>query len=134
MKLCFPVAADQGMESSIYGHFASAPLFLIVDTATGQSKAIANCDPANPYHGCNPFSALKGESLDGIVVGGIGDESLRVMNMCGFKVYQAHCASLAQNAALCTGAGLSELVLQQSHLEGRCSGGDGPHQCNHQHH
>jgi predicted Fe-Mo cluster-binding NifX family protein len=121
------------MESSIYGHFASAPFFLLVDTAAGEASVVANCDPEQPYAGCNPFSALRGRELAGIVVGGIGDESLRVMNLCGHRVYQAQTASVALSVALFEKKELSELLVQQSHLEGRCSGG-GAHQCNHQHH
>jgi predicted Fe-Mo cluster-binding NifX family protein len=133
MKLCFPVVKDEGWESEIYGHFASAPLFVIVDTDTRKSSAVANCDQASPYAGCNPFSALKGQELSGIVVGGIGDESLRVMNLCGFKVYQAQSAAVSENIARFTEGGLEELAVQQSHLEGRCSGGEGAHQCSHHH-
>ena len=133
MKLCFPVVTDEGMDSKIYGHFTSTPMFLIVDTPTRQSSVVANCDRDNPYGGCNPFSALKGRQLAGIIVGGIGDESLRVMNLCGFKVYQAISADLAENVALFEENVLTELAVQQSHLEGRCSTGEGEHQCNHHH-
>jgi len=134
MKLCFPVATDVGMNSEIYGHFTSAPLFVIIDTETRQSSVIANCDRDNPYGGCNPFSALKGERLDGIIVDGIGDESVRVMNMCGFKLYQAESPAVAKNIALFETDSLAELIAQESHLEGRCSDGEGEHKCNHEHH
>jgi predicted Fe-Mo cluster-binding NifX family protein len=134
MKVCFPVIADAGMESTIYGHFASAPFFIIIDTDTRQSLAIANCDPAQPFAGCNPFSALSRQQLDGIVVGGIGDESVRVMNICGFQVYQANSASIADNAALFESSSLSEVTVVQSHLEGRCSAGDSGHGCSHHSH
>jgi predicted Fe-Mo cluster-binding NifX family protein len=120
------------MGSTIYGHFASAPLFVIIDSRTRQSTAVANCDPENPYGGCNPFSALRGRQLDGIVVGGIGDESVRVMNLCGFRVYQAQSPAVADNVALFEKDGLPEVTVQQSHLEGRCSGGEG-HACSHSH-
>jgi len=133
MKLCFPVVTDEGMESRIYGHFASAPLFLIVDTLTRQSTVITNCDQGNPYGGCNPFSALKGQQLAGIIVGGIGDESVRVMNLCGFKVYQALSSVLAENIASFEEDNLPEVTVQQSHLEGRCSAGEGGQQCQHHH-
>ncbi|RME41495.1 MAG: diguanylate cyclase, partial [Deltaproteobacteria bacterium] len=32
MKVCFPVNNDQGLESEVYGHFGSAPAFVVVDT------------------------------------------------------------------------------------------------------
>jgi len=134
VHVCFPAIVDEGIESTIYGHFASAPFFVIIDTETQQSSAIANCDESNPFGGPNPFSALKGRQLDAIIVGGIGDESVRVMNMCGFKVYQADSSDLAENIALFQKAALTEVTVQQSHLEGRCSGGDGEHKCNHHHH
>jgi len=121
------------MESSIYGHFASAPFFLIIDTETSRSSVVANCDPANPFAGCNPFSALSGWQLDGIVVGGIGDEAVRAMNICGFTVYQAGSDSVALNLALFEDNNLPEVTIMGSHLEGRCSAGEGGHGCNHHH-
>ena len=134
MKVCFPVTHNNGMDSPIYGHFASSPLFLIIDTETCQSSVIPNCDVNNPHAGCNPFSALKGRQLDGIVVAGIGDESLRTMNLCGFKVFQAETDSIAENIALFEINELVESLVLDSHLEGRCSSNDGvPHTCNHSH-
>lgn len=131
MKICFPVIADAGMESTIYGHFASTPFFTIIDTETRQSSAVANCDRDNPFAGCNPFSALGRQQLDGIVVGSIGDDSVRVMNMCGFKVYRAGSASVAENVAQFEDGTLQEVEVLQSHLEGRCSEGESGHTCNH---
>ncbi|MDD2852773.1 MAG: NifB/NifX family molybdenum-iron cluster-binding protein [Desulfuromonadaceae bacterium] len=134
MKICFPVIADDGAESILYGHFASAPFFAIIDTETGLNCAIANCDQNNPFAGCNPFSALSRQQLDGIVVGSIGDDSVRVMNMCGFKVFQASSQSLADNVALFESSSLPEVEVLQSHLEGRCNEGESGHACNHHSH
>ena len=102
MKLCFPIITGAGMESTIYGHFASAPWFLIVDTEIRQTYVLANCDEKNLYAGCNPFMALRDLNLDGIVVGGIGDDALRTMNMCGFRVYQAMSASVTGECRVCS--------------------------------
>lgn len=129
MKLCFPTTCPEGRHDTIYGHFASAPHFLIVDTESGVSRAIDNCDGQNPHGGCNPFLALQQESLDGIVVGGIGDDALRTMNLCGFRVYQAQSASVSENAALCVRHDLPELEVLPSHLEEPCSGQSCDHRC-----
>lgn len=32
MKLCFPTTHNQGMESQVFEHFGSAPMFLLVDS------------------------------------------------------------------------------------------------------
>jgi len=133
MNICFPVVADRGLDSEIYGHFASAPLFLVVDTVSGRSSAVVNCDPENPYGGCNPFSALHRQQLDAIIVGGIGDDALRTMNFCGFKVYQAHTPAVSDNLEQFDQNILPEMVLQESHLEGRCSTGESGCNCSHHH-
>lgn len=134
MNICFPVTSDAGMDSSIYGHFASSPFFVIIDTTTRQRSTIVNCDRDNPFAGCNPFSALRGRQLDGIVVDAIGDDAVRAMNLCGFSVYQASSTSVAENLELFVNGALHEVLVQQSHLEGRCTSDESGHTCNHHRH
>lgn len=129
MKLCFPIITGEGLDSTIYGHFASAPWFLIVDTTIMQSYVIANCDPDNLYSGCNPFMALRDQKLDAIVVGGIGDDALRTMNMCGFRVFQARSAVVCENVEMFEQHFLPELELLHSYLEGPCDGHEGERSC-----
>ena len=133
MKLCFPVITAEGLDSTIYGHFASAPWFLIVDSGNMQTYVIANCDENNLYGGCNPFMALRDRKLDGIVVGGIGDDAIRTMNMCGFRVYQANSASVRENVELFEQQILTEVELQNSHLQGSCTDHEGERTCGHCH-
>ena len=134
MKICFPVTVDAGMDSSIYGHFASAPFFMIIDTNTLHSSTIANCDPIHPFAGCNPFRALSGQHLDGIVVGGIGDASVRVMTICGFKVFEAISLSVADSVELFKSGALPEVAINNSAGEERCSSGESGNACNHANH
>ena len=87
MNIGIPVNEDQGLQSPICAHFGSAPLFLIVDTATGGCRAIPN---RNQHHGhgmCMPLASLRGESLDGMVVGGIGGGALSKLQSAGIRVY-----------------------------------------------
>ena len=133
MKLCFPVITDEGMASTIYGHFSSAPYYLVIDTVTRQSNAIANCDPQNPDAGCNPFLALNCLQLDGIIADGIGDVTVRLMNTIGFKVLETESTSVAENVALFEQNALPEVISCDSHLEGRCSDDEEPRTCNHTH-
>jgi predicted Fe-Mo cluster-binding NifX family protein len=32
MKICFPVESDKGLDSEVFGHFGSAPTFVVFDT------------------------------------------------------------------------------------------------------
>lgn len=133
MKICFPALKNLGVSSTIYGHFASAPLFLEVDTDTDSVSEIPNCDKSDPDAGCNPFKALAGRQFDGVVVGGVGDGSLQMLNFLGFRVFQAQSESLQDNLELFARKALTEVVMQDSAEEGRCAGADDDHQCSHTH-
>jgi predicted Fe-Mo cluster-binding NifX family protein len=87
MNIRIPVNEDQGLRSPVCGHFGSAPFFMIVDTDTGTCRAIAN---TNQHHGhgmCTPLAALSGESIDGMVVGGIGGGALNKLVAAGIRVF-----------------------------------------------
>lgn len=87
MKICIPVEEDRGMQSQVCGHFGSAPVFLVVDTESGEFRAIAN---KNMHHGhgmCQPLKTLSGVELDGVVVGGIGMGALSKLKTAKIEVY-----------------------------------------------
>lgn len=134
MKICFPTASDQGIDGIVFGHFGSAPHFVIVDTETEESESVENCDSLAPHAGCNPFKALIHRQLDGIIVGGLGDGMLEMLNMGGFRVYQAESESIRQNVELFRENELCELQIQSSAEAGMCSGADAEHGCSHHGH
>lgn len=131
MKVCFPVIANNGLQSTIYGHFASAPLFLEVDTDTGEVSSIPNCDRSDPDTGSNPFKALLGRQLDAIIVSGVGDGMLQMLNMMGFRVFEAESESLQMNIELFEKNALNEAEIQNSEGAGMCADEEDDHQCSH---
>ena len=133
MKLCFPVLQDQGLESILYGHFASAPLFLVIDTDTGKSLNIPNCDETAPEAGCNPFKALINKNLDAVIVGGIGDGFLEMVNMMGYPVFQAQSVNVKDCVEHFCQNALDVVEKQNSADEGRCGGDDDGAGCGHSH-
>ena len=72
MKVCFPVAQNQGLSSQVFNHFGSAPEFVIVDVTTNEIQSISNSDKVHEHGACNPVAGLGGHPVDAIVVGGIG--------------------------------------------------------------
>ena len=44
MKVCVPVEESRGLESVVYGHFGSAPCFIVADTESGELKELSNQD------------------------------------------------------------------------------------------
>ncbi|MDA8098228.1 MAG: NifB/NifX family molybdenum-iron cluster-binding protein [Nitrospiraceae bacterium] len=119
MKICFPVQKDEGLTSEVYGHFGSAPLFLIYDTATKGILAVNNRDQHHVHGACNPIKALDNQSVDAVVVGGIGAGALGKLNQLGIRVHRAQAERIAENVALFDANSLPELTLQG------CCGGHG---------
>jgi predicted Fe-Mo cluster-binding NifX family protein len=89
MNICIPVVLNEGLESSVNEHFGSSPAFLIVDTETGQHRAIENRDQNHTHGMCQPLAALSGERIDAIVVGGIGMGALNKLAAAGIDVFLA---------------------------------------------
>jgi predicted Fe-Mo cluster-binding NifX family protein len=133
MKVCFPVVKDAGLQSPVYGHFTSAPFFLEVDADTGETSAIANCDASAPEAGCNPFKALANRRLDGVIVEGVGDGMLEMLNMLGYRVYEARTASIQENIDLFLRQELPEAQKMNSAEAGRCGDASEESGCDHSH-
>jgi predicted Fe-Mo cluster-binding NifX family protein len=100
MKICFPVQHDNGIESSVYNHFGSAPVFVVVDMATNSVASINNRDQHHTHGACNPMKALDDQKVDAIVVGGIGAGALARLNQMGIKVHRAQGGTIRENLRL----------------------------------
>ncbi len=109
MKLCFPVEENQGMESAVYGHFGSAPCFIVVDTDSKALSEVVNRDLHHAHGSCSPLKALGGTAVDAIVVGGIGRGALMGLQRAGLTVYQNAGGSIADNLAALAQQELNEL-------------------------
>lgn len=115
MKVCFPVTTPQGLQSEIYGHFGSAPAFIVVD---GDAvKVLHNADQHHTHGQCSPIKALGGEPIDSIIVGGIGGGALNKLIGMGIAVYKAAPGKVDENLAL-----LGEGKLQQFSNMMTCGG------------
>lgn len=89
MRICFPVKNNEGLKSVPYGHFGTAPSFLIYDLESKEIKSVGNGDLGHEHGKCQPIKALSGEVVDSVVVGGIGAGAISKLNSMGIKVYKA---------------------------------------------
>lgn len=119
MKVCFPVQHDEGLGSTVFNHFGSAPAFVVVDTATNSVATISNRDQHHVHGACNPMKALDNQKVDAVVVGGIGAGALTRLNQLGIKVFRAQAPRIQENMALIADQKLPELTVQG------CCGGHG---------
>lgn len=114
MKLCIPVAANQGVASEVFGHFGSAPVFAVHDTEAGRTEFIDN-ETAHHEHGsCNPLKALGDQAVDAILVGAIGGRAIAKLNEAGIRVYRAIPGTLEQTLATWAAGNLQEIEAAQA--------------------
>jgi len=119
MKLCFPVQKDEGLDSTVYNHFGSAPSFVVVDTQTNSVASIANRDQHHAHGACNPLKALDNQQVDAIIVGGIGAGALTRLNQMGIAVHRSQAPTVRENMTLHADQRLPVLTVQG------CCGGHG---------
>jgi predicted Fe-Mo cluster-binding NifX family protein len=113
MKVFFPVAGNKGLASEVFGHFGSAPVFLLVDSESREVKEVVNRDLHHAHGACRPLRALDGEKADAIVVGGIGGGALMGLNRAGLKVFRAPAETVAACLDHMAGDPLQELSSDQ---------------------
>jgi len=123
MKLGFPVEINQGLESAVYGHFGSAPAFVVVDTDSQETIILENGNRQHQHGSCNPTMALRGQQIDAVIVGGIGPGALMKLNAMGIRVFGAGASTVQENIALWKANNLPELSMDDScHAhQGECS-------------
>ena len=114
MKIAFPAQDNLGIESPVYNHFGSANFFVIVETGSNDIKAIVNEDRDHVHGQCQPLSALGGNKVDAVAVGGIGGGALRKLYANGIKVYRAVEGSVNENLELIKSRRLPEFRLDQT--------------------
>ncbi len=124
MKLCFPVKEVADLESEVYGHFGSAPAFVVVDSETKTIAAVNNADLHHAHGMCNPIGALAGHKVDAVIVGGIGGGALMKLNQQGISVYQAVGKTIRENIEL-----IASKRLPEFHPGHVCAGHGG--ECSH---
>jgi predicted Fe-Mo cluster-binding NifX family protein len=122
MKVGFAVQVNEGLDSIVYAHFGSAPAFVIVDNDLQQISAVNNSNEHHVHGACNPVMALGGNSIDAMVVGGIGPGAIMKLNAMGVKVYRAGAPTIGENIALLGNNRLQELSMDDSCREhgGQC--------------
>lgn len=125
MKVCFPVEENNGIESSVYGHFGSAPGFVMYDTDSEELDYIDNRDINHEHGACNPAAALAGRSIDAVVVGGIGQGALMRLMQNGIQVMRSGSGLISDDIKLYNSGDLESLTMNMK----TCS--HGSHSCSH---
>ena len=114
MKIAFPTEEDKGLESPVFGHFGSAPRFIIIDSENESFESVTNRDKNHLHGQCNPLAALASRPVEAVVVGGIGAGALNKLNAGGIKTYRAIEGTVSENLKLIKSGALPEVTLDQT--------------------
>jgi predicted Fe-Mo cluster-binding NifX family protein len=126
MKLAFPVEKDDGMASPVFGHFGSAPHFIVIESDNGTIESFGNQDRVHLHGQCQPLAALSGRIVDAVVVGGIGAGALMKLNNSGVRVFRAVEGTVSENLTLFRSGRLPEMDFDKA-----CAGHQGGAHCAH---
>jgi len=127
MNIAFPVQEDDGLDSPVYGHFGSAPRFVLTGPRGDELEVVTNEDAHHEHGMCRPGRALGGRPVDAVVVGGIGAGALRKLQADGVRVFRGVEGSVRENLALLNAGKLPEFAFEMT-----CAGhGDGEGCCPH---
>ncbi len=86
MKICIPTEEPMGLDSVAYGHFGSAPYFLIYDTETKEIEVINNNEAEHEQ--CNPVAPIRDKGVKALMVAGMGSGALQKFVALGINVYK----------------------------------------------
>lgn len=117
MRIAIPVFSDEGQNSEVYGHFGSAPCFIIFDTSTAACETVNNGDKEHAHGMCLPLASFEGMNIDAIVTGGMGLRALQKMSEAGLKAYRSSEGMTVTDVARSLQAG----KLPEITMEGACS-------------
>ncbi len=118
MQICFTVLRDEGLQSIVYDHFGSAPVFLIIDSETGKSKSIPNTARHHGPGACTPFKILDGVEIDAVVTGNIGFGAVMKCTTGNIRVFHSSAPTVGENLDLLSAGALREVILERA-----CPGG-----------
>ncbi len=114
MRVCIPASSDAGLDSPVFGHFGSAPYFVVHEAESGTTEIIQNENQHHAHGGCQPLAAFEGVALDALVVGGIGRRAIARLNDAGTKVYRAVEGTVAANVAKLAAGELEEFTAESA--------------------
>ena len=120
MKICIPIESDQGLKSNVYGHFGSAPGYMLCDIESGNNQFIANANEHHEHGTCNPIRILQKVRFEAVVCGGMGIRAVQLLNQSGVKVLRSGSTSVEEVIKDYKNGKLEELTVELSCKEHNC--------------
>jgi len=104
----------EGENSKVYGHFGSAPFFVIYDTETKAVEALENSNQHHSHGACQPLGVIGGKKIDAVISGGMGGGAVSKLNAGGIKAYKSKGKTVKDVAEEVAKGGLIEMTPQNA--------------------
>jgi predicted Fe-Mo cluster-binding NifX family protein len=117
MKICIPIEEKKGMDSLAYGHFGSAPYFLIYDTHVKDYEILNNNESEHEHGQCNPIQPLREKGVEVVFVAGMGGRALMNLQSMGIRVFRTSETKTIKDII----SGLDSLTFEELTLENSCN-------------
>jgi len=127
MKVCIPVEEYRGLDSPVYGHFGSAPVFVLVNTETLAIEPLGNHDHEHQHGACSPLKALGGQQVNAVIVVGIGPGAIQGLQQAGIDVFQFRGGTVAEAVRQFRANALPAMTIECA-----CGGHGSGQSCGHQ--
>lgn len=121
MRIAIPVFSNEGENSEVYGHFGSAPCFIIFDTVKKACETVDNRDKEHAHGMCMPLDSFDSRNIDAIVTGGMGLRALQKIAEAGLKAYRSSEGMTVTDVAKSLQAGtLPEITMEEACTHHSC--------------
>lgn len=126
MKIVVPVCEDRGAESRIFHHFGSAPVWLVVDTVSGEITNLPRPASQESQQGCGSVEQLVERGVDAVITGGIGPRALERLEAADILVFEPSGETVRESLEALRTRGLSQWRPGgKGCCEGHAGGGHG---------
>jgi predicted Fe-Mo cluster-binding NifX family protein len=89
MIVCMPTNEDKGLNSMLYGHFGSAPYYIVYNSTNKEYQLIANSNSEHKHGSCQPVDMLSDMKVEAVFASGMGARALTNLESLGITVYRA---------------------------------------------
>ncbi|MBS3815667.1 MAG: NifB/NifX family molybdenum-iron cluster-binding protein [Hadesarchaea archaeon] len=85
MKIGIPAMGDSGLNEKVSNHFGRAPVFLIVDSESGEFRSVTNVKKSNKN--MQPPEQLAKEGIQAMICSDLGPRAIQMFEDLGIEVF-----------------------------------------------
>jgi len=98
----------------VYGHFGSAPYFIIYDDQKDEMEGLDKSNQHHQHGNCHPIEAIGEKKVNFVVCRGMGARAIQGLNAVGIKVFVSRTNTVDETIRAYKENALTEMTLDDS--------------------